>query len=213
MTAKTHKQYSCSFALLGAMLLYQTHALSINYYISLPVILLVSKYGALFPDVDHSWQNVKDKTVPNWIINKIIHITGGKHRSWQTHSIDIVAIFTILSWFVPSILYDKSILSLVDSEILKLILFSFSCGWVSHIVSDMLTSSGVRVVCFVPFKLALVPKKIGRLRFNTGNDWEMFCYKTTRYINVFIGIVALAYPIINNPRAIGAIHSLIPILQ
>ena len=82
----------------------------INYYLTIPVLLATAKYGALFPDVDHTWQNVKEKTVPNWIINKLIHLTGGKHRSWQTHSIDIVAMFTLLVWLVPNLLYQNDMI-------------------------------------------------------------------------------------------------------
>ena len=93
MTYPTHRQYAICFAFLTSMLVYKYSLSEINYYLALPIILMASKYGALFPDLDHIWQNVKEKTVPNWIINKLIHITGGKHRSWQTHSIDILAIF------------------------------------------------------------------------------------------------------------------------
>lgn len=158
--------------------------------------MLVGKYGALFPDVDHAWNSVKDKTIVNWFINKFIHITGGKHRSWQTHSIDIVAIFTVFAVFIPRILFNLEKISLVNKEVLSLVLIGFSAGWISHIFSDMLTSAGVKLICFLPVKLALVPKHIGKLRFNTGNEWEAFCYKFTRVINVIIGIIALIYPLV-----------------
>ena len=102
MTAPTHRQYSICFALIANMLLYIYGITEINYYLALPIMLMASRSGALFPDVDHNWQNVKDKTVVNWFINKLIHITGGKHRSWQTHSIDIVVIFCFLSYILPN---------------------------------------------------------------------------------------------------------------
>ena len=200
MTAITHRQYSISFALISNILLYHFGITEINYYLTLPIILLVGKYGALFPDIDHSWNNVKDKTVVNWFINKLIHLTGGKHRSWQTHSIDIVAIYTVVAAFLPGILFKYEKISIVNKEVLSLILISFASGWISHIFSDMLTSAGVRVICFIPFKLAFVPKHIGKLRFNTGNEWEAFCYKSTRVINVFIGLLAIIYPFIANSQ-------------
>lgn len=196
MTAITHRQYSICFSLVANMLLFTFGITEINYYISLPIVLLVGKYGALFPDVDHAWNSVKDKTIVNWFINKFIHITGGKHRSWQTHSIDIVAIFTVFAVFIPRILFNLGKLSLVNKEVLSLVLIGFSAGWISHIFSDMLTSAGVKLICFLPVKLALVPKHIGKLRFNTGNEWEAFCYKFTRVINVIIGIIALIYPLV-----------------
>ena len=74
-------------------------------------------------------------------------------------------------------------------------MLGFSAGWISHIFSDMLTSAGVKVVCFLKLRIAFVPKHIGKLRFNTGNEWEAFCYKTTRIINVIIGIICLLYPL------------------
>ena len=39
------------------------------------------------------------KTTFSRIINILIHITGGKHRSWQTHSLDI--------WTWYSLFYDN----------------------------------------------------------------------------------------------------------
>ena len=196
MTAPTHKQYAVSFACITAMLLYAKDITEINYYISLPILLMTSKSGALFPDVDHSWQNVKEKTVINKIINTIIHITKGKHRSWQTHSIDIMLWFTSLSYILPQYLYKTNKISLVNKEVLLLLLLGFSSGWISHLFSDMLTHAGVRLLFFIPKKVAVVPKSIGGLKFNTGNVWEAFCYKQTKIVNVFLGIVGLLYPLI-----------------
>ena len=107
MTYPTHKQYAISFALIAAILLYKFSLTQVNYYLALPILIQIAKYGGLFPDIDHSWQNVREKTIPNLVINKIIHLTGGKHRSWQTHSIDIVAVFTLLVWLVPNLLYQN----------------------------------------------------------------------------------------------------------
>lgn len=196
MTSATHRQYSVSFAFLACMLLYWLGELHINYYLSMIVLLSASRYGALFPDVDHSWDNVKEKTVPNFIINKIIHITGGKHRSWQTHSIDIVAIFTVISYIIPKILYSHNILNEVNCDVLSLILFGFCSGWISHIFSDMLTSAGVRLLCWSKFKLKLVPKHIGSLKFNTGHEWESFCYKAAKVTNIALAMCCLAFPYI-----------------
>lgn len=198
MTGPTHRQYSITFAYLATIFLCSHSVTGVNYYLCLIIMLMVSKAGALFPDIDHSWQNVKNKTTLTWIINKLIHLTGGKHRSWQTHSIDIVVICTIASYYTPKIMYSYGYISDVDTEILSLILFGFMCGWISHIVADMLTSAGVRIICWMPTKVALVPKKIFKLRFNTGNEWEAFCYKSTRVINVALGLFAVCYPIIKS---------------
>ena len=198
MTAPTHKQYAICGAFFVAIALYRMGLTEINYYLALPLIILVSKYGALFPDLDHDWCNVKNKNVPNWVINKVIRITGGRHRSWQTHSIDIVILLTIAVSIIPVRLYDANKISLVNKEVMSIILIGFMSGWVSHILSDMLTSSGVRILFFWKKRISLVPKRLGRRYFKTGADWESFCYKTMRVANVIIGLFSIAYPIIYN---------------
>lgn len=196
MTWPTHRQYSITFAFLANIILYAYGVTEINYYLALPIMLLVSKYGALFPDVDHSWKNVKEKTVPNLIINKLIHLTGGKHRSWQTHSIDIVAIVTIFSCIFPNWLYETNRISMVNKEVMSIILIGFSAGWISHMLSDMMTSAGVKLICFLKFKVALVPKRLFSLRFKTGEGWEEFCFRVTRVVNIILGTFSLIYPLL-----------------
>lgn len=194
MTYKTHRVYSVSFALLGAMLLNYRGLTEINYYLSLVIMLMISKRGALFPDIDHNWQNVKDKTIPNYIINQLIHKTGGKHRSWQTHSIDICIIFTVISVLLPDTLFSIGIVDVVDKEVLSILLLGFSTGWISHLFSDMLTSEGVRLFCFNKLKVKFVPKKLFGFRFNTGDTWEEFNYTAVKLVNILLGLVALLFP-------------------
>ena len=213
MTGPTHKQYAICFAFIANALLYVYGVTEINYYLSLPIMLLLGKHGALFPDIDHTWKNVKEKTIPNKIINTLIHITGGKHRSWQTHSIDIVCWFLLASYFLPNFLYQKGLVSLTNKEVLSIIMLGSSSGWVSHILSDMLTSAGVKLFCFSKFKVALVPKNIGKLRFNTGNEWESFCYKTTKQINIILGMACLLFPFIMNGQLVSAIQNLINLIN
>ena len=208
MTGPTHREYSVCFAFSTMILFYRNGITNINYYIALIIILAASKSGALFPDVDHNWENVHSKTVPNKIINTLIHATGGKHRSWQTHSIDICAYFTIGAYFVPDILYNMGKISEVNKEVSSIILLGFASGWISHLFSDMLTSAGVRIVCFSSYKVKLVPKKIGKLRFNTGNEWEKFNYKVIKKTNIILGIISILYPIITNEKIISFITKL-----
>lgn len=198
MTAPTHKQFSICFAFLATMLMYKTKFSQINYYFVLGIMLLVSRYGALFPDIDHNWQNVKEKTVPNWIINKLIHATGGKHRSWQTHSLDIALIVTVASIIMPQVLLDRQKIDEVNYEVMSIILAGFSVGWLSHLFSDMLTSAGIRILCCSKRKLAFVPKKIGRFRFNTGNEWELGIYRVIRLFNITCGAISVVYPYLGN---------------
>lgn len=197
MTAPTHRQYSICFGYVTLVILYNLGITNVNYYLALPLILMASRYGAVFPDLDHSWQNVSDKTFLNKIINVLIHATGGKHRSWQTHSIDIVIYSGLLSWFLPNKLYQVGMITDVNKEVLLLLLLGFMSGWVSHMFSDMLTSEGVRLVCILKFKIKLVPKRIGNLKFNTGHEWEKFNYKIVKVLNIFLSIICLAYPLIH----------------
>lgn len=196
MTGPTHKQYSVCFACLTMILFYRLGITEVNYYLALIIVMMTSKVGALFPDLDHDWSNVGNKTVPNKIINTLIHITGGKHRSWQTHSIDICAWFTIIAYSLPRYLCNKGILSIVNKEVLSILMLGFASGWISHLFSDMLTSAGVRVIFFVNKKLKLVPKKIGSLKFNTGHEWEAFNYKVIKVLNIFLGIICIIYPLL-----------------
>lgn len=195
MTGPTHKQYSVSLAYLTVILIYMLDMTQINYYLALMIVLMTSKLGALFPDLDHDWSNIGNKTVTTKVINTLIHVTGGKHRSWQTHSIDICAIFTVGAYLLPRYLYSKCILSEIDKEVLSILMIGFASGWISHMFSDMLTSAGVRVVFFINKKVSLVPKKIGSLKFNTGHEWEAFNYKFIKLLNILLGIVCITYPL------------------
>lgn len=198
MTGPTHKKYSILFAFIATIILYELKITSINYYLVLIVVLAVSKTGALFPDLDHAWVNVHDKNIPNKIINTIIHMTGGKHRSWQTHSIDICTAFTLLAYILPNKLYLCGKISEVNKEVLGIIMLAFASGWISHLFSDMLTSAGVRIVCFSKIIVRLVPKKIGKLRFNTGNEWEKFNYNAIDKLNKILGLICIIYPLIRD---------------
>ena len=196
MTGPTHRQYSVCFGLIALMLSYKYGFTEVGYYLTIPIVLMASRFGAIFPDIDHDWQNVPDKTVVKRIINILIHATGGKHRSWQTHSADICAYFTIASYLIPKYLLSKGYLTLVNKEVLSLLLLGFCSGWISHLFSDMLNSVGIRLVCFSKLRIAFVPKKIGKFRFNTGHEWEAFNFKVIKMINVVLGVIAMIYPLI-----------------
>lgn len=196
MTGPTHKQYSVCFACLTMMLFYNLDITKINYYLALIIVLMTSKSGALFPDLDHNWNNIGNKTVPNKIINTIIHLTGGKHRSWQTHSIDICAWFTASAYYLPKYLYSKGLISVVNREVLTILALGFASGWISHMFADMLNGVGVRLFCWNKMHVAFVPKQLFGFRFNTGHEWEAFNYKVIKMINVLLGVVCLIYPFI-----------------
>jgi len=119
MTFVTHREFSIIFIYLGAIALYNSGVSHVNYYLALIIMLKIGKAGALFPDIDHEWQNVKEKTTGNWVVNKIIHLLGGKHRSWVTHSIDIAAWFCMISYFGPKYLLQRGMIDQVNYEVLS----------------------------------------------------------------------------------------------
>ena len=203
--------FAIGWILLGNMMLHSKGITSVNYYLALIITLQAGKYGALFPDIDHHWSNVKEKTFVNMVINKIIHLTKGKHRSWQTHSWDICLLVTILGFILP---YRPELhLTQVNSEILSLLWIGFSMGWISHLISDMLTGEGTRVACWNKKKIRFVPKKIGKFRFNTGKEWEAFVYKATRIINIPLGFIAVIYPMLFTPYGQQFIDNIIGIIR
>lgn len=209
MTAPTHRLFGISFAMIASMLVYHFSVSNIWYYLVLVIMLATAKYGALFPDLDHHWNNVKEKTVPNLIINKLIHLTGGVHRSWQTHSMDIAAVFMAICCVIPDRLLENGVISEVNKEVLSIVLLGFCCGWISHLFSDMLSSAGVRLFCWCKKTVALVPKKLFGFRFNTGHEWEGFIYGVTKRLNIVIGVACVIYPIIENQELIEKVKSTI----
>lgn len=196
MLAITHRQYSSCAAIVVSMILYKLGYRQINYYLMLIIMVMVSRYGALFPDLDHDWEKVKEKTLPNWIINKIIHLTGGRHRSWQTHSLDIALLATALSILVPYTLYERNIINLEDKEIITMMGLAFCVGWLSHLVSDALTPGGIRLIFFLNTKISLVPRKFLWISFSTGSEWEDFNFKVTRIASMLLGVISIIYPIL-----------------
>lgn len=241
MTAKTHKVFAVSWVIIAAMFIYTYGVSQINYYMTLILMISMGKAGALFPDVDHHWQSVKEKTTVNWVINKIIHMTGGKHRSWQTHSWDIWIISTLFAMRLCRYCLSNGYINQVNYEVANIIILGFCSGWMSHLFSDMLTSAGVRIVCWSNKKAAFVPKelnvalialvsfvmagtglflacvlyytagyilvvvgallllaglKLGKIRFNTGHEWEECVFRFMKICNTVVGIIAIIYPLL-----------------
>ena len=175
MTYRTHREFAISFALITNILVSEMSLSNTGYYVNLLVMLLAAKQGALFPDLDHDWSNVKEKSVINKVINSIIHLTGGKHRSWQTHSWDM--------WLVSLIgaLKLNTLLSRDNSDVFILLVLGFWSGWFSHLVSDMLTSAGVRIFCWwKKSTVALVPKQANMIK------------------NIIISLIILILPFVLN---------------
>lgn len=199
MTARTHKEFAITFVFLSTFWIYSHEVVNLNYYSLLIIMLAIGTKGALFPDVDHTWKNVKEKTLFNRVINIIIHMTGGKHRSWQTHSIDVCLISGIVLWALNYRFFTLGKFNELNYQVNEIILMSFYSGWISHLLSDMLTVGGVYILCLGKKNVKLVPRRIGKLEFKTGDKWELFVYKVTNKINIAMSVFALIYPFVFDP--------------
>lgn len=196
MTYVAHRQYAICGAFIAAIVVYNLKLTEINYYIALVIMLMTAKGGQAFPDMDHDL--IKEKTAVSFIVNKLIRLTGGKHRSWQTHSIDIALYCMAASYYVPWLLYKRGIISNVNKEILLVILFGFMSGWLSHLFSDMLTPAGVRLCCLWNKRIRIIPKKGRFIAIEDSAAWENFNYKVMRVINTVLGIGSIVYPFVIN---------------
>lgn len=188
MTGSTHRAFSVTFALGGAVALTHYGVSEVNPLIAAPVLLMSARYGALFPDVDHHWSSVSEKTLPNRIINIFIHITGGKHRSWQTHSLDVYLVFLFIVLYFPREVL--SALGVPTVSVLYMLLYGVMFGWGSHLFADMLTPQGIRIVCWSKVKLRLVPKTE---KFATGSNWEDKCCRFIKVVNTLVGLAYIAW--------------------
>ena len=196
MCVATHKQFSIFFVYIAAILLNIFSVIDINFYLQVIIMLAIGKSGALFPDVDHIWKNVKEKTTINWILNKLIHITGGKHRSRHTHSWDICLVSFILAIIGVNYFESIGLINNLDICVAFIILCGFYSGWISHLFSDMLSSTGVYLTCFSKMTIKFVPKQLFGFKFNTGGAWENFCFNLIRIINFLTGLFVIFYPFI-----------------
>lgn len=209
MTARTHKEFAISFVYLATFYIYSNSIIEINYYSLLIIMLCVGASGALFPDVDHIWKNVKEKTLFNRILNFLIHLTGGKHRSWQTHSLDLCIASGIALLFINYNQFSSGGISELDYQVFKIIIFAFYSGWISHLLSDMLTIQGIYILVLKKKNVKLVPKKIGKLEFKTGDRWEAYVYNLVNKINTVMSVIALIYPFLVNEKWSLALMNLI----
>lgn len=198
MSGPTHKQFSIFFVYIAAILLNIYQVIDINFYLQVVIMLAMGRTGALFPDIDHAWDNVAEKTIPNWIINKFIHLTGGKHRSRHTHSWDICLVSFIVALVLVNLLQINGVINNLDSCVAFLILCGFYSGWISHLFSDMLSSSGVYITCLSRIKIRFVPKQLFGFKFSTKSPWEDMCCKFIRIVNAITGFVVILYPLIIN---------------
>lgn len=156
-------------------------------------------FGATWSDLDHHKNSIPTRDPASLLINSalrithplakflenkgkltkplynILHTLTAKHRSWQTHSIDLFALYLLFLMNVWSRLADS----------MQMVVLGFTVGYASHLIADALTPSGIRIAfgCIVneltgkrklPYKISLVPNTqffVTDGSFETGVYW------------------------------------------
>lgn len=170
MQGKTHRMGGIAFTLMGFEYMRLNGYLldDINYVLQLGVMYPISYWASTFPDLDHHWESVPNKTPINRIIHFLLHLTRPKHRSWQTHSILVTGGLMFLLYVLAfhSQLGEKGFSS-HDIAIIQLLVMGFIMGLLSHLFLDFINPSGIHLI--PNMKIKLVPKS---KFFATGGTWE-----------------------------------------
>lgn len=161
MTWRTHVTFGLTFTLFGFTIL----SLSFN-----PFGIIVAAFGSLFPDLDAHESKIKNLRLfrkkgllslvkPFEILGFILNKTFG-HRG-ALHSLIGLVGFSYLAYFISNYFGEP------------LFFLYFTLGFLSHLVSDMLTKSGVEI--FYPWKknFRLLPRALA-LKSNSFADEVLF---------------------------------------
>lgn len=148
MTWRTHVTFGLTFTVFGFTIL----SLSFN-----PFGIILAALGSLFPDLDASESKIKNLKLgkkksllslvkPFEVLGFILHKTFG-HRG-ALHSLIGLFSFSFIVYLISSYFGEP------------LFFLYFSLGFLSHLVSDMFTKSGVEI--FYPWKknFRLLPRAI-----------------------------------------------------
>lgn len=165
MTYKTH--------LSAGLLFSSTYFLLINQINLSPILILglaVSAIlGASTPDLDTPTGGLWQKIPGGGILSRIIHpvfIGGHRHLS---HSIIGLGIFTgIFYLLLKTIPYE----TITDNS--KFIILAYAIGYVSHIIADMFTESGVPLLFPWDYHFGIPPAPFEKVRIKTGRWFENF---------------------------------------
>lgn len=234
MTGKTHKSGGMLMSLVGFILLKNNNMLLGDVYEVLQWLVMYPFciWGSMANDLDKNWLACPSKDYPSRVIHSLLHITSpiqssmdrvmterqkrdsfiyrlvytlnAHHRSWQTHSdITIILIYLVLRFLMSGKLDN---LGAVNITILILVTTGVSMGLVEHILLDILTPEGMKLVIFsvinkmlrlinspilLPEVFRLVPKNTN---FATGGIWEQKVNKWLKFMtNVLFIFCIFAY--------------------
>lgn len=212
MTGKTHKRGGMLMSLVGFIFLKHNNMLLSDVYEILQWLVMYPFciWGSMANDLDKNWAMCPSKDYPSRVVHAILHVASpvqalfdkslserekknntvyrlvytlnAHHRSWQTHS-DFTLIFLFVT--LKFLMGEKCVsLGAVNSTILLLVFTGVAMGMVEHILLDMFTPEGIKLVIFIllnkvlkmlriPLRLPEVFRLVPKMGyFATGGNWE-----------------------------------------
>lgn len=155
MTGRTHDL--AAFTLLTASVAYfplQEMTLATGI-----VAFSANMLGGLAPDIDQTTSSIWGKFRFGRILSSVISPLFGKHR-FVSHSILGIIIFSFGSRFLLNLMGQ---VLLVNMDIVWL---AFMLGFVSHLLTDMLTRDGIPLLFPIPVRFGFPPLKAFRIKTN-----------------------------------------------
>lgn len=153
MTGRTHDL--AAFTLLTATVAYfplQEMTLATGI-----VAFTANMLGALAPDIDQTTSSIWGKVRFGRILSGIISPLFGKHR-FVSHSILGIIIFAIGVRFLLNIIGNVLI---VDMDV---VWAAFMIGFISHLLTDMITRDGVPLFFPLPLRIGIPPVRSLRIK-------------------------------------------------
>lgn len=199
MCKKTHAEFAQGFAILFCILFDILFPNFVHFYILVVLTTIIANKFARFNDYDQNWNSISEKTTLSRIVNTIVVKTGGTHRSKQTHSIDLCLAKYAFMLYLVAQGGRVGVLSDFEMSLIRVMLFGAFSGEFSHLLADMFNGDGVWPSIFSKKKIAFVPKKIGKYRFNTGGAWEKFFFMCCYRFNRVLEVIAVLYPLLKVP--------------
>lgn len=212
MTGKTHRAGGMLCCFIGYSILQQKGLLvkDVNPLLQATVMYPFALWGSTMSDLDHHAESAPSKDIISVCINRVLHLTtnarkvnpnidkfgilDAKHRSWQTHSFEFLAIFIYLFYQCVFVLQQTN-----NVIILRMVTAGLTLGVISHIILDMLTPEGIWCILFVitnkvtnsklPEKIHIVPKS---KFFATDGPWEKLI-RVVLWVANFIYLLYLIY--------------------
>lgn len=157
----------------------------VNPIVQLAVMYPMSAFGAIAPDFDHHEGSIPSRTPVALAFHKLLHLTNPKHRSWQTHSILVTGSFLLLLFAI--VVYGSSTWGGTDWILIRMFVYGFTIGVLSHLVLDAMSTAGIWV--YPGLKLRFVPHNS---YFATGSTWEMLVKKVCVGLSILFGLSVLS---------------------